>query len=26
LKWAPVIVLGYFGSIAAHFLINGRYF
>ncbi len=26
LKWTPVIVLGYFGSIAAHFLINGRYF
>ena len=26
LRWAPVIVLGYFGSIAAHFLINGRYF
>ena len=26
LKWAPVIMLGYFGSIAAHFLINGRYF
>jgi len=26
LKWTPVIVLGYFGSIAAHFLINGRFF
>ena len=26
LKWTPVIMLGYFGSIAAHFLINGRYF
>lgn len=26
LKWTPVIVLGYFGSIAVHFLINGRYF
>ena len=26
LKWTPVIALGYFGSIAAHFLINGRYF
>lgn len=26
LKWTPVIVLGYFGSIATHFLINGRYF
>ncbi|MCF7987943.1 MAG: sodium:proton antiporter NhaD [Methylovulum sp.] len=26
LKWTPVIVLGYIGSIAAHFLINGRYF
>jgi Na+/H+ antiporter NhaD/arsenite permease-like protein len=26
LKWTPVIILGYFGSIAAHFLINGRYF
>jgi len=26
LKWAPAIVLGYFGSIAVHFLINGRYF
>ncbi|WP_370869928.1 sodium:proton antiporter NhaD [Methylobacter sp.] len=26
LKWAPVIALGYFGSIAVHFLINGRYF
>jgi Na+/H+ antiporter NhaD/arsenite permease-like protein len=26
LKWTPVIVLGYFGSIGAHFLINGRFF
>ncbi len=26
LKWAPVIALGYFGSIAVHFLINGRFF
>lgn len=26
LKWMPVILLGYFGSIATHFLINGRYF
>lgn len=26
LQWAPAIALGYFGSIAAHFLINGRYF
>lgn len=26
LKWTPVIALGYFGSIAAHFLINSRYF
>ena len=26
LKWTPAIMLGYFGSIAAHFLINGRYF
>jgi Na+/H+ antiporter NhaD/arsenite permease-like protein len=26
LKWTPAIILGYFGSIAAHFLINGRYF
>lgn len=26
LKWTPVIILGYIGSIAAHFLINGRYF
>ncbi len=26
LKWAPAIALGYAGSIAAHFLINGRYF
>ncbi len=26
LKWAPVIMLGYFASIAVHFLINGRYF
>jgi Na+/H+ antiporter NhaD/arsenite permease-like protein len=26
LKWTPIIALGYFGSIAAHFLINSRYF
>jgi Na+/H+ antiporter NhaD/arsenite permease-like protein len=26
LKWTPVIALGYFGSIATHFLINGHYF
>lgn len=26
LKWTPVIVLGYLGSIATHFLINGRFF
>ena len=26
LKWTPVIALGYAGSIAVHFLINGRYF
>jgi Na+/H+ antiporter NhaD/arsenite permease-like protein len=26
LKWMPVILLGYFGSIAVHFLINARYF
>jgi Na+/H+ antiporter NhaD/arsenite permease-like protein len=26
LKWTPVIALGYAGSIAAHFLINARYF
>ena len=26
LKWTPAIALGYFASIAAHFLINGRYF
>jgi Na+/H+ antiporter NhaD/arsenite permease-like protein len=26
LKWTPVIMLGYFGSIAAHFLINSRFF
>lgn len=26
LKWMPVILIGYFGSIAVHFLINGRYF
>lgn len=26
LKWMPVIALGYLGSIAAHFFINGRYF
>ncbi len=26
LKWTPAIALGYFASIAAHFLINARYF
>lgn len=26
LKWTPVILLGYIASIAAHFVINGRYF
>ncbi len=26
LKWTPAIALGYVGSIAVHFLINGRYF
>ncbi len=26
LKWTPVIALGYFASIAAHFLLNSRYF
>ena len=26
LKWTPAIALGYAGSIAAHFLMNGRYF
>ena len=26
LKWTPVIALGYIGSIATHFLINGRFF
>ncbi|BBL60221.1 sodium:proton antiporter NhaD [Methylomonas koyamae] len=26
LKWMPVILLGFFGSIAAHFLLNGHYF
>ena len=26
LKWTPAIALGYAGSIAVHFLINGRYF
>ncbi len=26
LKWTPAIVLGYFASIATHFLLNGRYF
>lgn len=26
LKWMPVILLGFLGSIAAHFLLNGRYF
>lgn len=26
LKWTPAIALGYIASIAAHFLMNGRYF
>lgn len=26
LKWMPVILVGFFGSIATHFLINGHYF
>jgi Na+/H+ antiporter NhaD/arsenite permease-like protein len=26
LKWTPVILLGYIGSIIAHFLLNSRYF
>ena len=26
LKWMPVILLGYAGSIGAHFLLNGHYF
>jgi Na+/H+ antiporter NhaD/arsenite permease-like protein len=26
LKWMPVILIGFFGSIATHFLINGSYF
>jgi Na+/H+ antiporter NhaD/arsenite permease-like protein len=26
LKWTPAIALGYLSSIAAHFLLNGRYF
>jgi Na+/H+ antiporter NhaD/arsenite permease-like protein len=26
LKWMPVILMGYFGSIAVHFLINADYF
>jgi Na+/H+ antiporter NhaD/arsenite permease-like protein len=26
LKWAPVIALGYLGSIGAHFLMNGGLF
>ena len=26
LKWTPAIMLGYFGSILVHFLINSRYF
>jgi Na+/H+ antiporter NhaD/arsenite permease-like protein len=26
LKWTPAILLGYFASIGAHFLLNGRYF
>lgn len=26
MKWTPAIALGYFASIAVHFLLNGRYF
>lgn len=26
LKWMPVILVGYFGSIAVHFLLNAKYF
>ena len=26
LKWMPVILIGYFGSIGAHFLLNSRFF
>jgi hypothetical protein len=26
LKWMPVILIGFFGSIATHFLINSHYF
>ncbi|MGZ8218511.1 sodium:proton antiporter NhaD [Methylomagnum sp.] len=26
LKWAPVILLGYFAAIGVHFLVNARYF
>lgn len=26
LKWMPVILIGFFGSIATHFLVNGNYF
>jgi len=26
LKWSPVILLGFFGGIATHFLLNGKYF
>jgi len=26
LKWAPVIALGYFASIATHFFVNSRFF
>jgi Na+/H+ antiporter NhaD/arsenite permease-like protein len=26
LKWMPIILIGYFGSIAAHFLLNQRFF
>ena len=26
LKWMPVILLGYFGSIGVHFLLNSKYF
>jgi hypothetical protein len=26
LRWMPVILLGYFASVGAHFLVNARYF
>jgi Na+/H+ antiporter NhaD/arsenite permease-like protein len=26
LRWMPIILLGYFASIAVHFWINARYF